>query len=65
MALVPTVLEAQLIALSKEELTPEEANKRFAEIITDYVKMATITVNVTGVGNYGAPVASSGSGTIS
>jgi len=65
MPLVPNLLETQLNALSKQELSPEEANAKFAQILTDYIKMAQITVNVTGVGNTGAPVQSTGTGIIS
>lgn len=63
--LVAELLAEQLTALSKEELSPEEANKKFASIITDYIKTATINVNVTGVGNMGAPVSSTGTGQLS
>lgn len=53
MALIANVLEMQLNALSKEELSPEEANQRFAQIITDYIKTATVNVTGSGTGANG------------
>lgn len=65
MALNPNLLAAQLISLSKEDLTPDESQLKFAILISDFVKTATVTVNVTGAGNMGAPVQSTGTGQIS
>ncbi len=58
MALESNVLEAQLNALAKEDLSPEQANAKFAEIITGYIK--TADVNVTGTGYAGVTVQSKG-----
>jgi len=60
--LVANLLETELNALAKQELSPEQANAEFAKIITDYIKTAQVTVNVTGVGNMGAQVNGQGTG---
>ena len=67
MPLVPNLLEIQLKALVKTELSPEEANAEFARIITDYIKTAQVTVTGSGTGgNGGGPIATivTGTGTI-
>ncbi|MGL5956784.1 MAG: hypothetical protein ACRC0X_09365 [Brevinema sp.] len=58
MPLVANVLEMQLNALSQKELSIEDANKEFAQIITDYIK--TATVDTTGAGYQGFVVNSKG-----
>jgi len=64
MPLVASMLEMQLNLLSKEDLSPEEANAKFAEIITDYIKTAQVTGSGTGSGNMGAPIATTISGSL-
>ena len=62
--LVATNLEMQLNALSKQELSSEDANAEFAKIITDYIKTAQVTVNGNGTGaNGGGPIATVVTGT--
>ena len=65
MPLIPSVLEMQLNALAKQELSPEEANAEFAKIITDYIKTAQVNGQGTGAGIMGAPVATVVTGNLS
>ena len=65
MSLTPSVLETQLNALAKQELSPEEANAKFANIITNYIKTAQVNGQGTGTGNMGAPVATVVTGNLS
>lgn len=65
MALVASKLELELNLLSQKNISPEEANREFANIICAFMQTATVNVNVTGVGNMGVPVQSVGIGQIS
>ena len=58
MALNPSTLAAQLTALTTEGKSQEALTFEFANIITDYIKTATVTS--TGTGNMGAHVQSVG-----
>lgn len=57
MALNPGTLAAQLTALTTEGKNQEALTLEFAQIITDYIKTATVTGTATGA-NGGGPMTS-------
>lgn len=64
MALVPSVLETQInLLMQNENLTPEQATERFAQIITDYIKTAEVIGQGTGA-NAGGPITTVVKGTL-
>ncbi|MGL5956315.1 MAG: hypothetical protein ACRC0X_06905 [Brevinema sp.] len=56
MPLEPTSLSLQLNNLAQRDLSPEEANAEFAQILTNYIKTAQVVGSGQG-SNTGGPVA--------